>query len=154
VLGTATLAGASTGALTGCDDLATPARGGSLPADPDTVVVDQAVVALRAALEQVRRTTRRHPGLRAELAPVLALHTAHLDALRDAATTPFSSPTAAAAPPPAQHPAAALAGVATSEKGLHARLAGLAQQARSGELARLLGAMAAGTSQRLAAWPA
>lgn len=157
MLGTSALVGAGTGALTGCDALGAAVRGSSAAPDADAVVVDQAVVALRAALEQVRRTTRRHAGLRAELAPVLALHTAHLDALRSAATTPVPSPTTTTAPAPEpaqQHAAAALAGVATSEQGLHARLIGLAQQARSGDLARLLGAMAAGTSQRLAAWPA
>ena len=46
-------------------------------------------------------------------------------------------------------PPAALAQVRTSEQTLHDGLVGLAMRARSGAFARLLGSMAAATSQQL-----
>lgn len=164
-LGTAALAGAGSGALSGCDAVETVVRARPATADADPALVHQAVVALEAALDQVRRTLRRHHDLRTDLAPVLDLHTAHLAALRSPASStgsstpsptaaPTGTPTPAPAAPVPGRASAALRAVAAGEGALHARLTGLAQQARSGELARLLGAMAAGTSQRLAVWPA
>lgn len=160
-LGTAALAGAGSGALSGCDAVETVVRARPATADADPALVHQAVVALEAALDQVRRTLRRHHDLRTDLAPVLDLHTAHLAALRSPASSTASptesatgTPTPAPAAPVPGRASAALRAVAAGEGALHARLTGLAQQARSGELARLLGAMAAGTSQRLAVWPA
>lgn len=122
--------------------------------------MDQAVVALQAQVTLIRRTTRRHTGLRTRLAPVLALHAAHLDALRpdgDASSPSPSSPSPSPRPtavPVPRRAAVALSSLADAERALHARLKGLALEAHSGDLARLLAAVAAGTGQRLAVWPA
>lgn len=153
--GTAALAGSG---LAGCADLSTTVHGTPAATDADTSVVDQAEIALAAALSLLHHTIAAHPSLSGELAPLRALHTAHRDALRSATSTPSpaasTSPatptTAGAAPVPAGR-RAALVAVAGAERALQARLTGLAMDATSGELARLLGAMAAGTAQRLAA---
>lgn len=155
-VGAATIVGAG---LAGCADLPAAVRGTPAPADADSGLdsglVDQATIALTAALTLLQRTERRHPGLSHDLAPVRALHTAHRDALRP--TTASPSPPAPPAPPGAApvpaRAGAALAAVADAERALQARLTGLAQDATSGELARLFGAMAAATAQRSALPP-
>lgn len=166
--GAATIVGTG---LAGCADLPAALRGTPAPAGAgsgadsgaDSGVVGQAAIALTAALSLLDRTERRHPGLRQDLAPVRALHAAHRDVLRPTTPTPSttpgptsaqtsgptSGPTSGAVPVPAR-PRAALATVADAERALQARLTGLAQDATSGELARLLGAMAAATAQRSA----
>lgn len=155
-VGAATIVGAG---LAGCADLPAAVRGTPAPADADSGLdsglVDQATIALTAALTLLQRTERRHPGLSHDLAPVRALHTAHRDALRPTTASP-SPPTPAPPPGAAPVPAragAALAAVADAERALQARLTGLAQDATSGELARLFGAMAAATAQRSALPP-
>jgi hypothetical protein len=77
------------------------------------------------------------------------MHQAHLDALVDA--VPDGVDTSAAGPAyvvPAR-PARALTGLTANERSVHDSLVGLALRARSGAFARLLGSMAAATSQQL-----
>lgn len=139
--------------LAGCTDLKATVRGTPAPIAADSRLVDQAGIALSAALSLLHRTTTRHPGLGSELAPLRVLHTTHLDALRSAASSASPTPapdrpsTTPAVPVPARR-GAALAAVRDAERALRARLTGLAQDATSGDLARLLGAMAAATAQR------
>lgn len=132
----------------------------------DVERVDEARAAIGAARAQAATAAATHPTLAPALAPLLAVHDAHLALLSEAAGTDGSEgssstegtdgptstgPTGATETPadPVLDPAAALAGVRTTETDLAATLTDLAVAADSGPLARTLAAMAAAVDQQL-----
>ncbi len=155
------LCGAGAGLLlAGCsaDDGPAPAPGRSLsPATTggpdgadettdDADLVGQAREALAAAAALVAASRRSVPALRVPLAPLLALHEAHAEALGQPLDLPRPAPRPAPADP-------LLGLVRDREEQLQARLADLALAADSGALARLLASMSAGLAQRLVRLP-
>lgn len=150
----AVVAGAGAALVAGCDVHAPHvALPGQKPADADLPAAEEAVELVGSIIRTIRANTRRHPALEAPLADLLKMHHAHLVALRDAVPTPT--------PGPQPHPelsvprstSRALAQLRGSERPVRARLAGLAQKARSGDFARLLASMAAAVSQHIEDWP-
>ena len=121
---------------------------------PDVAVATTALAAVRAMVDALRATVTSFPATRGDLAPLLSMHRAHVATLVDAvpggATPSTSAPTYAV---PGGRPAA-LRELRRREGQLQARLGELAVQAQSGEFARLLASMGAGTGQRLATWTA
>jgi len=117
--------------------------------DPDVAVAAEAVTLLRGAEAAVTATGQRHAGLAARLAGVLAAHQAHVARLVDSVPDGVDTSGTATAYVVPERPAAALAQLRATEQSLHDGLVGLAMRARSGPFARLLGAMAAATSQQL-----
>ncbi|MDR6173127.1 hypothetical protein QE364_001827 [Nocardioides zeae] len=131
----------------------------------DVERVDEALAAIGTAREQAATAAAAHATLAPALAPLLDVHDAHLALLSAAAGTdspegsspdgtdgPASTgPTGATETPadPVLDPAAALAGVRTTETDLATALTDLAVAADSGPLARTLAAMAAAVDQRL-----
>jgi hypothetical protein len=127
----------------------TPAARAAPDLAPDVAVAVEAATLVRRAQAAVRSTGELHPQLAPRLAGLAAMHQAHLDALVDA--VPDGVDTSAAGPAyvvPAR-PARALTGLTADERSVHDSLVGLALRARSGAFARLLGSMAAATSQQL-----
>jgi len=121
---------------------------GSAPDNPDLVAVATAVGLLQQAIAPLRAAVEPTPPMVASL----HLHEVHLTRLQGvapAATQP--SVGASAAPAPHRRTVAALR---AAEQGLVRQLSGLGQRAESGDLARLLAAMAAATAQRLQDWSA
>lgn len=128
-----------------------PKTPGSTPdVDPDIALARSAVSATRRSIAHLEATMQRFPGLGMRLAPVLAMHRAHLGVLDDAvpkgATT--APPTPADPVPTAR--SAALQRVVASQVRAHDALVVQAGRARSGSFARLLASMAAAVSQQLA----
>jgi len=117
--------------------------------DPDVAVAAEAVTLLRGAEAAVTATGQRHAGLAARLAGVLTAHQAHVARLVDSVPDGVDTSGTATAYVVPERPAAALAQLRATEQSLHDGLVGLAMRARSGPFARLLGAMAAATSQQL-----
>lgn len=103
----------------------------------------EAVAGVAALVVAARRSA---PPLRATLAPLLALHEAHAEAL-GRPLEPVRARRRAAPPDPL------LALVREREERLQERLTDLAVAVGSGALARLLASMSAGLSQRLAVLP-
>jgi hypothetical protein len=142
------LAGATVLALAGCDS-GTP--GNDLPGtaeaqqDADLQLVREALAVSLAAGAQLGLVATG--ALRPRLAPLIAMHQAHAQALADAVPSGSPSPSVAGTVVP---PAPGLARARQVEADAHDRLVALAQRAQSGQLARLLASMAAGISQRLA----
>ncbi|GAB3082716.1 hypothetical protein GCM10027215_26930 [Nocardioides zeae] len=150
--------------LAGCDDDAgssdgvVTATGDGTSAD--VARVDEALAAIGTARTQAAAAGTTHATLAPALAPLLAVHDAHLDLLADAsgaddptdgtpsATTDTTGPAGTPADP-VLDPAAALAAVRTTETTLAGTLTDLAVAADSGPLARTLAAMAAGVDQQL-----
>ena len=112
------------------------------PADPDRVALDRAVALTTALLTEVSvGASRLDPD-----GSLAALHTAHLAALNEAV-----GPSASASPSPAlPSPRPTRAGLRHREAAAQRELAGLAEHAESGALARLLASMSAGIAARLA----
>lgn len=152
-------AGTAALALTGCtlnNPFTTdkrPAAEATADLAPDVALAVTAVGALLEAQSRAQGAVAAFPALARRLAPWVALHQAHLDALRDAVPAGVDpSPTApATAPPPGRK--VALAQQKALEVDLHDQLVGLALRAESGPFARLLGTMAAAISQQLRAAP-
>ena len=94
-----------------------------------------------ALLEAV---SARHRRLRAEIRPLLELHTAHLEVLDDGSE---DEPVEAALP--ADTPLMARTQVSGAESSLALTLADAARQASSGDLARALASMSAAVTQRV-----
>jgi hypothetical protein len=147
----AALATTSAVALAGCDT-GSPAivlpGGSDAPDDADLPLVAQAVELCRQAREQLAPAAASAP-LRAAVAPFVALHARHAEALRGAVPDGGSTTGSAS---PAVPPAAGvrtLDDVVALETRTRTGLVALAQRAESGQLARLLASMAAGISQRL-----
>jgi hypothetical protein len=131
-------------------DEKTPAPEAVRDLAPDVAVAVEAVTLVRSARAAVEATGVRHPALAPRLAPLLAVHAAHLHAVVDAVPDGVdTTPAAGAAYAVPQRPGRALVELATHERTLHDGLVGLALRAESGAFARLLGAMAAAVSQQL-----
>src|SRR5204862_1110078 len=101
--------------------------------DPDRALVDAVVSQVSGVLALVK-SARRHRELRTTLAPLVALHTAHLEVLG-------ADPAGASGRPGS--PASAYRQVRTQEQALQQHLAGSAVDASSGALARLFASMSA-----------
>lgn len=124
----------------------TAAPDGAQETTDDADRVAEAREALAAAATLVTAAQRSVPSLRGVLAPLLALHEAHAEALGQPLDLPRAARRAAPADP-------LLALVRDREEQLRVRLADLSVAADSGSLARLLGSMSAGLAQRLAVLP-
>lgn len=122
------------------------AQDGAQETTDDADRVAEAREALAAAATLVTAAQRSVPSLRGVLAPLLALHEAHAEALGQPLDLPRAARRAAPADP-------LLALVRDREEQLRVRLADLSVAADSGSLARLLGSMSAGLAQRLAVLP-
>ena len=115
--------------------------------DADAATVEALVSAIAAQARLVADVATTHVGLTTAMAPLTALHKAHLAVLAD---TP---PEAPAVMVPAR-PDAALTAVRRGEAGLQRSLTAGALDAASGPLARSLASMTAGVAMHLAATPA
>ena len=138
-------------ALGGCtlDSPASPT-----PSDQPTVLsdqeydqrlVDEASTGIAGALATIEKIAARFDLVAGSLAPLVALHHAHLSALgviRQPEVTASALGTDAAT---------SLAGLGTLEEKLQRLLAATAEKARSGQLARVLAGMSAGVQQHLLA---
>ena len=136
---------------TGCRAGEGPSAGKSRATRPsaDLVTVGTAVSLLEESIARLQ-------AISAAPAPVTAslqLHRVHLSRLQGVTRT-SSSPSASATPTTTSYPRRLGTAARVSEGKLVHQLTGFAQGADSGDLARLFAAMAAATSQRLAAWPA
>lgn len=142
------------GGLSGCD-IGDPARPGASPgatpaADPDEELLDRARTEVDAALALVTALSR-HGRMATPLAPLLAMHTAHRDALAGD-DTPTETPTGTPAPPSLSGaPGELWTMLLARERTLQRRLAVSAVEASSGTLARLLASMSAGIAAHVAA---
>lgn len=152
-------AGAGVAVIGGCslnnpfDSDKTPAIEAIADLDPDVALAVTAVGALLEADARADLAARTFPGLHGRLAGVVALHAAHLDALRDAVPEGVDpAPEIPTLTPPTTR-RAALEQQDQAERTLHDQLVGFALRAESGPFARLLGTMAAAVSQQLAAEP-
>ncbi|MDO7869232.1 hypothetical protein [Nocardioides jiangxiensis] len=114
--------------------------------DADATTVDQLTTAIAAQAQLVADTATRHVGLATTLAPLTAMHRAHLAVLT-------KDPVTAAAVAVAPSPDAALSAVRRGEATLQRSLTAGAQGAASGPLARAIASMAAGVAMHLAAAP-
>jgi hypothetical protein len=139
--------------LAGCDIDPPRPESGSSPSTPpppeDSELVTAVVAALVRAQAVLAATTTAVPSLGARLAPVSAAHAEHLDVLVGAvpnADVPTAGPVAV---PPRILPA--LAAVRRSEQRLLRDVRAGCLAAASGDLARVLGSVAASTSQHSAA---
>lgn len=120
---------------------------------PDVAVATAALERIRGQRAAVDATAARYPALRAALADVTAMHTAHEGSLVDAVperARPDVPPAPYAVP---RRRAAAARKLARAEESLHAALDALALRAESGAFARLLACMGAGIAQQLGRWP-
>jgi len=111
----------------------------------DQRLVDEAAQEIAAALKTIERIAARFEPVAGSLAQLVALHHAHLSALGV-----VSPPALALAPLPADV-SAALTRLGTLEERLQRELASVAENARSGSLARLLAGMSAGVQQHVVA---
>lgn len=155
LLGTALAASGLAGCTTGGDSSdRRPTAGRSTAGggmSPDVAVATDALAAVRRVQSGVAHTTHRFPALRGQLSGFAELHRAHARVLADA--VPAGSRSGQHGPPyqVPRNPAKALHHLRAAEQDLHDRLGELAQQARSGDFARLLAAMGAALTQRLEA---
>ena len=116
--------------------------------DADAALVTAAAQAITGAFFEVTIAAETHIGLASALAPLTAMHLAHLQLLN--ATVPARAPLGAPAEPDSR---SALAALRRDEARLQAQLADLATSAVSGPLARALASMSASIAQHLAALP-
>lgn len=151
----AALAGLAGSALlaTGCTSRGS---GGTAPRrtepDPDLALVTSALAAEQALVDQVEATTRRHPSLRRQLRPTLAVHRSHVRLLAGAAkggSTPAAGRGRRAHVPGSS--TAAIAALARSEGDLRQSHAAAAERAQSGAFARVVAGMAAAAAQQAVA---
>jgi hypothetical protein len=112
---------------------------------PDEALLTEVVGQLSTALALLL-SSRKAPGLRQQLSPIVRAHRSHLEALDG--DLPAEPP---AGPPP--DAAAALQAVRRSERALQAALADAAGRAESGALARLLASISASATQHLTLIP-
>lgn len=112
----------------------------------DDATVTAAATAIATVRGLVAATSERHIGLAGALAPLLAVHEAHLALLATDASARTPGRVGARS-------AAALARVRRAETDLQARLAALAGTATSGSFARALASMSAAVAQQLVVLP-
>jgi hypothetical protein len=151
-------AGAAIAAVSGCslnnpfDPAKTPAAEATPGLAPDVALAVTAVELLLRAEAGAKAAVAAHPGLAPTLGGLVTVHRTHVDALIAAVPAGVDvKPQTAAAQ--ASRPRAALRAQQAIETDLRNQLVALAVRARSGPFARLLGTMAAGTSQRIAELP-
>jgi hypothetical protein len=123
--------------------------------DPDVALAATVLRAEQAMLDRLAVAVHHHPDLVPELAPVQAVHRAHVRLLTDAvpdharpAPTPTASATASASPRIPGRPAAALAFLGRAEERLILVDKRNAFAAESGAFARVLAGMAAAAAQQ------
>lgn len=114
-------------------------------AEYDQRLVDGVALATAAALDHLEQMVARFGDASGTLAPLVALHQAHLAAL--AVTTRPQAPATGVGPTQAR----ARQRLATLESTLQQATAAAATNARSGQLARVLASMSAGVAQHAAA---
>jgi hypothetical protein len=114
-------------------------------ADYDRRLVDEAAAGIAGTLATIEKIAARFDLVAGSLAPLVALHQAHLSVL-DVITPP-----SVAVPSVGQDADAALARLGRLEAQLQQQLAAAAGNARSGQLARVLAGMSAGVQQHLLA---
>ena len=136
---------ASAGPTGSSDDASGSASAAPQEAD-DTALLASVRGELAALAATVAAARRGAPALRGDLAPLLALHRVHAEALGEPLARGRPDRSAGAA-------GAQLARVRDGEERWQRRLVGYSVQAQSGSLARLLASMSAGTAQRLAVLP-
>ncbi|MCZ4500893.1 MAG: hypothetical protein JWQ74_3448 [Marmoricola sp.] len=141
--------------MTGCSvqnpfsDRTTPATDALPDLAPDVATAVRAVGLLLVAQARATATATAFPGLRERVDPLVALHRAHAAALQAAVPDGVDArPTATPDVVPTSR-TTALARLTKGERDLHDGLTGLALRAESGPFARLLGSMAAATSQQI-----
>ncbi|WP_167736667.1 hypothetical protein [Nocardioides sp. 1609] len=118
-----------------------PGGTGATDVDTDSALVEEALLALSVAHRTAQANARAHPPLADALAPLVRLHRAHAGELGGPRPT---SGRVAVGRGSVQR---ARRRVALAEETLEQALAGLAVQADSGALARLLASMAASVAQ-------
>ncbi len=132
--------------LGACSDApATDLTPGAGTEDPDSAIVAGVLGEVGALVALLEATRARHRALRGALAPALRAHRAQLEALL-ATGADDPGPRGRARVP--GRPAAALDVVREREETARRRLVGLAVDAESGTLARLVAAVCAGVSQQ------
>lgn len=129
----------------------TPAVEAASDLSPDVALAVAAVGALLLAQRSAERAVAAFPGLADDLAAVLALHRAHVDALEDAVPSTVDPAPSTPGPKAPADRRTAVKQQQVAEQKLHDQLAGFALRAESGPFARLLGSMAAATAQQIAA---
>lgn len=147
--------GAGLAALAACsvrnpfDDSTTAATDALPDLAPDVAVAVQAVSLLLAAQDRATATATAFPSLAKRIAPLTATRTAHLAALTAAVPSRVDARPTSAPPTVPKTRRTALAALVRHEKSLHGGITGLALRAESGPFARLLGTIAAATSQQI-----
>jgi hypothetical protein len=138
-------------ALSGCT-LDSPAS--QTPTDQPTVLsdedydqrlVDEAAAGMAGALATIEKIAARFDLVAGSLAPLVALHQAHLSALG------VITPPSVTVPSVSHGAVTALTRLGALEGRLQQQLAAAAENARSGQLARVLAGMSAGVQQHLLA---
>lgn len=119
--------------------------------DADVRTLDSVYAEVLSVAALVEAVSESHSRLQPLLAPALAMHHAHAEALVGAALETPRAPAPATRSP--RRVGSALRSVRTTEEALQTRLFDAAVAARSGTFARLLGSMAAAVGQQLAALP-
>jgi signal transduction histidine kinase len=136
-------------ALTGCrwgpEEDAAPAV--EQAKDADSELVKTAADAITRMSRSLTVVAEDHIGLAAALAPLTAMHDAHLRLLSSSPTSPGRTPIGQ------ESSRAALARIRRDEARLQTVLAALAVAATSGPLARALASMSASIAQHLAVLP-
>ena len=136
-------------ALGGCtfDSPGSPTQTGSPTAlsdeDYDRRLIDEAALGIAGALAMIEEIAARFDLVAGSLAPLVAMHDAHLSTLG------VITPPEVAAPQVGGQPRAALARLGSLEKALQLQLVAVAQNARSGQLARVFAGMSAGVHQHV-----
>ncbi len=138
--------GSASAGRTGSSDSASGSASAAPEEADDTALLASVRGELAALAATVAAARRATPALRGDLAPLLALHRAHAEALGE--PLPRGRPDRSAGGAGAQ-----LTRVRDGEERWQRRLVGYSVQAQSGSLARLLASMSAGTAQRLAVLP-
>ena len=113
--------------------------------DYDQRLVDEAAAGIAGALAAIEKIAARFDLVAGSLAPLVALHQAHLSALGVISPPDVTASALGADVTPA------LARLGTLEERLQRLLAATAENARSGQLARVLAGMSAGVQQHLLA---
>jgi len=113
--------------------------------DYDQRLVDEAAAGIAGVLATIEKIAARFDLVAGSLAPLVALHQAHLSALG------VITPPSVSVPSVSHDAATALVRLGTGEGKLQKQLAAAAGNARSGQLARVLAGMSAGVQQHLLA---
>lgn len=119
------------------------------PANADLPAVVSAATLSRRLLDLTAETARRQHSLSGTMAPLTAMHRAHLRVLEHAVPPGQRSRLRQHHPRVASHHGSGVGAVRSAETLARTQLTSLAATAHSGELARLLASMAAAIGQQL-----